>query len=143
MAKKANIRIVRPGERPAYDREKANHGVLRRTTAIMLVCGVLLFLPLFYQLFTLMIVDHDKYESAAISNQTRTTAVPADRGTIYDRNMKIIAASSTGTPHTCARCASSCRSRSSYCVQPFMISSGSRKTVSTVEEAAMIFMLRS
>ena len=95
MAKKANIRIVRPGERPAYDREKANHGVLRRTTAIMLVCGVLLFLPLFYQLFTLMIVDHDKYESAAISNQTRTTAVPADRGTIYDRNMKIIAASST------------------------------------------------
>ena len=56
MAKKANIRIVRPGERPAYDREKANHGVLRRTTAIMLVCGVLLFLPLFYQLFTLMIV---------------------------------------------------------------------------------------
>ena len=95
MAKKANIRIVRPGERPAYDREKANHGVLRRTTAIMLVCGILLFLPLFYQLFTLMIVDHDKYESAAISNQTRTTAVPADRGTIYDRNMKIIAASST------------------------------------------------
>jgi hypothetical protein len=43
VAKKANIRIVRPGERPAYDRENANHGVLRRTTAIMLVCGILLF----------------------------------------------------------------------------------------------------
>ena len=95
MAKEANIRIVRPGERPAYDREKANHGVLRRTTFIMVFCGVLLFLPLIWQLFTLMILEHDKYESPAISNQTRSTAVPADRGTIYDRNMKIIAASST------------------------------------------------
>ena len=80
---------------PAYDREKAGHGVLRRTTFIMAVCGIALFIPLFARLFKLMVMDHDKYESQAISNQTRSTTVSADRGSIYDCNMNILAASKT------------------------------------------------
>ncbi|MBR6378195.1 MAG: stage V sporulation protein D, partial [Oscillospiraceae bacterium] len=80
---------------PGYDREKASHGVLRRTTFIMIFCGVLLFIPLIWQLFQLMVVQHDKYESKAISNQTRSTSVAADQGTIYDCNMNILAASKT------------------------------------------------
>ena len=61
----------------------------------MILCGLILFIPLFWQLFRLMIVDHDKYESQAISNQTRSTSVSADRGVIYDSNMNILAASKT------------------------------------------------
>ena len=94
LSRKPNIRLVKE---PIYeyDREKSNHGVLRRTTFVMVLCGVVLFLPLIWQLFRLMIVDHDKYESSAISNQTRSTPVSADRGVIYDCNMNILAASKT------------------------------------------------
>ena len=100
MAKRAknkpNIRIL-PARKPKkpYDRERANHGVLRRTTFIMIFCGVLLFIPLIGQLFKLMILEHDKYESQAITNQTRSTSVSASRGMIYDRNMNALAASTT------------------------------------------------
>ena len=62
---------------------------------MMVVCGVLLFLPLFWRLFHLMILEHSHYESAAITNQTRSTAIVADRGTIYDCNLNILAASKT------------------------------------------------
>ena len=95
LAKKPKIQIVRPNTRPTYDRKKANAGVMVRTVIVMLLFGVVLFVPLFYQLFTLMISKHDVNESKAIGNQTRTTLVPADRGSIYDRNMKTIASSST------------------------------------------------
>ena len=95
LAKKPKIQIVRPSARPSYDRKKANAGVMVRTVIVMLLFGVILFVPLFCQLFTLMISKHDVNESKAIGNQTRTTLVPADRGSIYDRNMKTIASSST------------------------------------------------
>ena len=96
MAQKSKIKLLKaPAAVPAYDRAKAGHGVLRRTTFIMLLVGVLLFIPLIWQLFRLMIVQHDQYESRAISNQTRSTTVTADRGVIYDCNMNILAASKT------------------------------------------------
>lgn len=96
MAQKSKIKLLKaPAAVPAYDRAKAGHGVLRRTTFIMLLVGVLLFIPLIWRLFRLMIVQHDQYESRAISNQTRSTTVTADRGVIYDCNMNILAASKT------------------------------------------------
>ena len=96
MARKTKIKLLRaPAAVPAYDRAKAGHEVLRRTTFIMVFCGVLLFIPLIWQLFRLMIVEHDRYESKAITNQTRSVPVSADRGVIYDCNMNILAASKT------------------------------------------------
>ena len=95
LHKKPKIKIVRESKRPVYDREKANHGVLRRTFFIMFLCGVVLFLPLIYQLFRLMVLEHNRYEASAINNQTRSTIITADRGTIYDRNMKKLAFSTT------------------------------------------------
>ena len=78
MSKKPKIRVLRPDEKvKTYDREKADHGVLRRTVFLMVFCGVLLFLPLIWQLFRLMILDHEKYETSAIDNQTRSTPVSA------------------------------------------------------------------
>ena len=58
-------------------------------TALFL--GILAFIPLLMQLYTLMVRDYDYYARLALRNQTRTTRVTADRGLIYDRNMNILA----------------------------------------------------
>ena len=47
------------------------------------------------RLFYLMVIQHDYYEKQAIDNQTRSTSVGADRGTIYDCNMNELAKSIT------------------------------------------------
>ncbi|MCI6646040.1 MAG: PASTA domain-containing protein [Oscillospiraceae bacterium] len=70
-----------------------NQMMLRRTLFLMIVCGIVAFIVLAIQLFRLQILDHDKYESLAIDQQVRETNVSANRGTIYDRNGKILAAS--------------------------------------------------
>ena len=42
-----------------------------------------------------MISQYDYYSMLALRNQTRTTTVTADRGTIFDRNMNILSTSVT------------------------------------------------
>ena len=59
----------------------------------MLLLGVLAFVPIAAQLAGLMVGSFDYYSRKALRNQTRTTVVTADRGTIYDRNMNILACS--------------------------------------------------
>ena len=66
-----------------------------RMVWILVICGILLFLPLFWQLYQVMIQEHDHYERLATENQTRSTKVSASRGTIYDRNMNIMAISAS------------------------------------------------
>lgn len=75
-------------------KENSNRPYLRR---ILLACVVisLMFVVLCGRLFWVMIVQHDYYEKAAIDNQTRSTSVGADRGTIYDCNMNVLANSVT------------------------------------------------
>ncbi|MBR2977383.1 MAG: stage V sporulation protein D, partial [Oscillospiraceae bacterium] len=74
-------------------KQKANRTVLSRTMIMMLICTVVLFTPLVFTLFRIMILEHDKYEKMAIGNQTKTTKLTAERGVIYDRNMNILASS--------------------------------------------------
>ena len=69
--------------------------ILRRTLFLMVLCGIVAFIPLIATLYKLMIVEHDHYEALAINNQTRSTRLTAARGEIYDRNMNIMAASTT------------------------------------------------
>ena len=76
-------------------KERANRTILSRTLILMILCGIVLFIPLIATLYQLMIVDHDKYEEMAIQNQTRSTTLTASRGVIYDRNMNIMASSAT------------------------------------------------
>ena len=59
----------------------------------MILLGVIAFVPVAVQLVGLMVSSFDYYSQKALRNQTRTTAVTADRGTIYDRNMNILACS--------------------------------------------------
>ena len=89
---------VMPGEKPKYDayrRLRRDSGHERRTRIVMAVLGVVAFVPVCLQLYHLMVSRYDTYSSLALSNQSRTTAVAAARGTIYDRNMNILAASKT------------------------------------------------
>lgn len=72
-----------------------NAMMLRRTLFLLIVCGIVAFLVLALRLFKLQIIDHDFYETAAISQQVRKTTVTAARGTIYDSEMKILAMSAS------------------------------------------------
>ncbi len=77
------------------DSAGASQLTTRRTVVLMLLCGIVAFIVLIVQLAGIMIGQHDSYESAAVSNQVRTTTVTAARGTIYDSNMNILAQSAT------------------------------------------------
>lgn len=70
-----------------------NRVMLNRTKFLMYVIGIALFAVLIGRLFKIQVIDHDKYEAAAIDQQLRETTVSSQRGTIYDRNMNILAMS--------------------------------------------------
>ena len=72
-----------------------NRMMLRRTLFLMIVCGIVAFIALGARLFKLQILDHNMYETAAVEQQLRETTVSAKRGTIYDRNMNIMAMSAS------------------------------------------------
>ncbi len=76
-----------------YDRLRMNSGQHRRILFTALILGLLAFVPVGLRLYRLMIADHDYYAGLALRNQTRSTAVTAHRGAIYDRNMNVLAAS--------------------------------------------------
>ena len=80
-------------ERPYFERVRINSGHHRRILAILLLMAFLAFIPVSLRLFDLMVLQYDRYSALALRNQTRTTAVNADRGTIYDVNMNILACS--------------------------------------------------
>ena len=82
-------------DEPKTAKERANRTIMSRTMILMILCGVVLFIPLICVLYNLMIVNHQKYEELAIRNQTRSTVLTASRGVIYDRNMDILASSAT------------------------------------------------
>ncbi len=83
----------RAKKREEVDRLRADTGQHHRIMWVMAVLGILAFLPVIAQLCNLMIAQHDYYAAKALRNQTRTTAVAARRGNIYDRNMNTLASS--------------------------------------------------
>ena len=76
-------------------RLRLDSGQHRRIMAVMVVFGLLAFVPVGVRLYSLMITDYDYYANLALRNQTRTTSVTAHRGDIYDRNMNVLATSVT------------------------------------------------
>lgn len=63
-----------------FARVRGDTGHHHRILAVMAVLGVAAFLPVALQLYSLMISQYDLYARLALRNQTRTTAVTADRG---------------------------------------------------------------
>ena len=98
MARKI-IPLIREKHEPKLSRaeqsQRANRTILRRTLVLMVLFGVVVFIPLIVTLYNLMIRDHDYYEAQAIDNQTRYTSLSASRGQIFDRNMNVLASSKT------------------------------------------------
>ena len=72
-----------------------NRTMLRRTLFLLTACGIVAFVVLAMRLYKIQIIQHDEYESAAISQQLRETTVSAARGAIYDRNGKVLAMSAS------------------------------------------------
>ncbi len=85
--------MAKESRRREYARLRGDSGHHRRILAAMAILGVAAFVPVSLQLYRLMISEYDYYSNLALRNQTRTTSVAADRGTIYDRNMNILAIS--------------------------------------------------
>ena len=82
------------GNKPKqFDRLRLNSGQHKRILLVMLLLGLLAFVPVLWRLYVLMIEEYDYYAGLALRNQTRTTHVTAHRGDILDRNMNILATS--------------------------------------------------
>lgn len=81
--------------RPRADRGRSNRSLLRRTIGLMLVMGVLVFIPLVVQLVRLQILQYSEWKERAANQQTKSVAITANRGTIYDREGRAMALSAT------------------------------------------------
>ena len=76
-----------------FRRIRLDSGQHGRILIIAAVLGVLAFVPVIARLYQLMVIDYEYYAGLALRNQTRSTSVTADRGTIFDRNMNVLACS--------------------------------------------------
>lgn len=74
---------------------RANQVVRSRTVLVMVLLGVCTFLLLFWKLYDLQINRHEELQGRAVNQQTLSAVVTASRGTVYDRNGYIMAASAT------------------------------------------------
>ena len=74
-----------------YGRLRMDSGQHRRVTLTALLLGIVAFVPMVLRLYSLMVVRYEEFSALALRNQTRSTAVTADRGTIYDRNLNVLA----------------------------------------------------
>ena len=76
-----------------YERIRYDSGQHRRILLTMAVLGLAVFIPIGLRLYGLMVRDYNYYSDLALRNQTRSTAITAERGEIFDRNMNILATS--------------------------------------------------
>ena len=74
---------------------RANRLIQTRTFLLMLVMGLGVFVLVFAKLYDLQIVRHEELQNKALDQQTRSTEITANRGTIYDRGGNILAISAT------------------------------------------------
>ena len=95
MKSKSNAEQEKRKKQGRQERIRADRGMLSRTGVILILCGIVAFLPVVGMLTNLMVFRHDEYSEKALNNQTRTTTVTASRGSIYDRNMNVMAVSTS------------------------------------------------
>jgi len=74
---------------------KANRTILIRTLVLMSLFGVIVFLPLLRQLWSIQITHHEEYQQKAINQQTMDSAVAPDRGKIVSADGEVMAMSAT------------------------------------------------
>ena len=74
---------------------QAKRVVLKRTIFLMMVCGVGLFAILFWKLWDIAVVQHERFQQLATAQQPLDLSVSARRGNIRDRNGNVMAMSAT------------------------------------------------
>lgn len=67
----------------------------RRLTLIIFVVMILVLVYVSVQMYNVAVLESDKFQALANSQQFRTTTVKANRGAIYDRNGQVLAQSVT------------------------------------------------
>ena len=83
--------MARTPRKQRYERVRFDSGQHHRILVVMAVLGMLAFVPACLRLHQLMVLHYDYYAGLAQRNQSRTTAVAAARGVIYDTNMNMLA----------------------------------------------------
>ncbi len=84
--------MKRPVPKPKVPGQ-AGRTILKRTSVLMVLFGIVVFIPLIWRLVDLQILQYETLSQMAANNQTRTSKVTASRGTVYDRNMNVLAVS--------------------------------------------------
>ncbi|MCD7843490.1 MAG: PASTA domain-containing protein [Clostridiales bacterium] len=74
---------------------QANRRIFRRTVFLLVICGVVMFLPIVYKLWYWQISRHDEIEQKAVQQQTSELSVSAQRGAIYDAEGNVLAISAS------------------------------------------------
>lgn len=69
--------------------------IFRRTVILMVLFGVLTFIPLGWQLWDIAIVHHEEYRLRQLNQSTRDVEVRSNRGMIRDTNGNVMAMSAT------------------------------------------------
>ncbi|MDR1628586.1 MAG: stage V sporulation protein D [Oscillospiraceae bacterium] len=67
----------------------------KRSLAVLITLAVVCFAGLIGRLFKLQIIDGENLQKMALEQQTADIKINAQRGTIYSRNMKVLAQSAT------------------------------------------------
>ncbi len=84
---------MKKAKKREFHRIRGDSAQQRRILLIGLILGIVAFIPVAIRLYGLMVRRYEEYSDLALRNQSRTTQVTAPRGTIYDVNMNILAAS--------------------------------------------------
>ncbi len=79
----------------AINRRKSRTVNMKRNMTLLTGTVVVLFMCLIVRLAYISLIKHDYYSELATSQQLRDTTIFANRGTIYDSNMNILARSAT------------------------------------------------
>ena len=91
LARKGWVGLKKKSRKKQYNRVRYDSGQHRRIRWTAAILGVIAFIPITVQLYSLMVKNYGFYSQKALQNQTRTTSVAGLRGLIYDRNMDILA----------------------------------------------------
>ncbi|MDP4109020.1 MAG: penicillin-binding transpeptidase domain-containing protein, partial [Bacillota bacterium] len=75
--------------------QKPNNAMTSRIALIMGVFGIFAFAIIAVRLFYIQIINYKFYQSKAVTQQTWDKVIMPQRGTIYDRNLKPLALSTT------------------------------------------------
>lgn len=81
--------------RSAGGRKQSNRKIFKRTVVLLILCGVMMFIPVIYKLWYWQIFRHEEITQRAVNQQTSQRSVSAERGTIYDINGNTLAISAT------------------------------------------------